>query len=95
MKEQDMDMEYDFIKIEEGEESEQVSTQLVANTKRSMIARKPTRSQEEYESFIESKYTEVHYMSDGTPYDVTVTVLKPEVNDLEGLKQCYAYQTRS
>lgn len=33
-------------------------------------------------------------MQDGTPYDVTVTVLKPEVNDLEGLKQCYAYQTR-
>lgn len=95
MKEQNMDMDYDFIKIEEGEESEEVSTQLVANSKRGMMSKRPVRTQEEYESFIESTYTEVHYKADGTAYDVTVTVLKPEVNELEGLNQCYAYQTRS
>ncbi len=84
--------DFDFNLLEEGETSEVVSVTLKSDTKKKYSTVK-VRSQEEYETYIDSHYFETHYMQDGTPYEVKVTVLKPEVNMLEQLRPAYAYAT--
>ncbi|WPK18998.1 hypothetical protein [Salmonella phage SD-6_S16] len=46
--------EFDFNKLEEGEESELVSVTLKADSKKKYSSAVRSRSQEEYETFIES-----------------------------------------
>lgn len=82
--------EYDFTRIEEGDQSEVVSVTLKADSKKKPAERR-ARSQEEYETFIESVHYETFYTKDGAPYEVRVTVLKPEVNPLENLKPVYCW----
>lgn len=54
----------------------------------------PSRTKEEYETFIESVHYEtlIHPLS-GEEYSVRVTVLKPEVNPLEFMRPVFAYST--
>lgn len=84
--------EFDFTKLEEGDASELVSVTLKSDTKKKYSTVK-IRSQEDYETYIDSHYFETHYTQDGAPYEVKVTVLKPEVNMLEELRPAYAYAT--
>lgn len=83
--------DFDFNKLENGEESELVSVTLKADTKKKYSPTVRARSQEEYETFIDSIHYETHYLQDGTAYEVKVTVLKPEVNPLENLRPVYCW----
>lgn len=52
------------------------------------------RSQEEYETFIESvRYETLTHPTTGEEYQVKVTVLKPEVNPLENMKPVFAFSS--
>ncbi|EHU8781190.1 hypothetical protein KZR87_001706 [Escherichia coli] len=83
--------EFDFNKLENGEESELVSVTLKADSKKKYSSAVRSRSQEEYETFIESIHYETFHHADGTPYEVRVTVLKPEVNPMENLRPVYCW----
>lgn len=84
--------ERDFNDIE-NEEVEVVS--VTAKTEgRKKFSTVTVRSQEDYETFIESIHYETHtHPTTGEEYQVKVTVLKPEVNPLEQMKPCFAYST--
>lgn len=85
--------ENDFEALENGEVGELVSVTLKADSKKKFSTVR-VRPQEEYEEFIESFYYETHYRpGTGEPYEVKVTVLKPEVNPLENMRPAYAYST--
>lgn len=83
----------DEMNFEDNIESEIVSRTIKADTKKKYTPMVASRSQEEYETFIQSTYTEVHYTSSGEPYEVKVTVLKPEVNPMELLRPAYAFSS--
>ncbi|USL83478.1 putative HNH endonuclease [Escherichia phage A4] len=85
--------EFDFNKLENGEEAELVSVTLKSDTKKKYSSAVRARSQEEYETFIESIHYETMTRVDGSTYEVRVTVLKPEVNPLENLKPVYCWGT--
>lgn len=84
----------DFNDIE-NEEVEVVS--VTAKSESSSVKKLRTvavRSQEEYETFIDSIHFETHiHPVSGEEYQVKVTVLKPEVNPLETLRPVFAYST--
>lgn len=84
--------ERDFNEIE-NEEVEIVS--VTAKTEgRKKFSTVTARSQEEYETFIESVHFEtLTHPTTGEEYQVKVTVLKPEINPLEAMKPCFAYST--
>ena len=76
------------------EEVEIVSITMKTESRKKFASAVVARSQEEYETFIESVYFETHqHPVTGEDYQVKVTVLKPEVNVLETLKPAYAYST--
>lgn len=84
----------DFNDIE-NEEVELVSVTAKAEGNSSKKLRTVTvRSQEEYETFIESVHFEtLKHPTTGEEYQVKVTVLKPEVNPLENMRPVFAYST--
>lgn len=76
------------------EEVEIVSITMKTESRKKFAAAVVTRSQEEYETFVESTHFEtlIHPES-GEEYQVKVTVLKPEINPQELLRPAYAYST--
>lgn len=79
---------------EYSDEVEIVSITMKTESRKKFAAAVVTRSQEEYETFIESTHFETltHPVS-GEEYQVKVTVLKPEINPQELLRPAYAYST--
>ncbi len=79
---------------EYNDDVEIVSITMKTESRRKMTAAVVTRTQEEYEEFIESTYFETHiHPLTGEEYQVKVTVLKPEINQQELLRPAYAYST--
>lgn len=84
--------ERDFNDIE-NEEVEIVSVTAKSEGKKK-FSTVTVRSQEDYETFIESVRYETHtHPTTGEEYQVKVTVLKPEVNPLENMRPVFAYST--
>jgi|AGFT01.1.fsa_nt_gi hypothetical protein len=84
--------ERDFNDIE-NEEVEVVSVTAKADSKKK-YSTVTARSQEEYETFIDSVHFEtLTHPTTGEEYQVKVTVLKPEVNPLENMRPVFAYST--
>lgn len=85
----------DFMDIE-NEEVEVVSVTAKAegNSAKKLRTNAIVRSQEEYDSFVESVHFEtMTHPTTGQEYQVKVTVLKPEVNPLENMRPVFAYST--
>lgn len=84
--------ERDFNDIE-NEEVELVSVTAKTDSKKKYRT-VAVRSQEEYETFIDSiHYETLTHPTTGLNYEVKVTVLKPEVNPLENMRPVFAYST--
>ncbi|AFC21511.1 hypothetical protein GAP32_063 [Cronobacter phage vB_CsaM_GAP32] len=85
--ENDVDNEYN-------DDVEIVSVTMKTESRKKFAASVVSRSQEDYETFIESVHYETltHPVS-GVQYQVKVTVLKPEINPQELLRPAYAYST--
>lgn len=85
--ENDVDNEYN-------DDVEIVSVTMKTESRKKFAASVVSRSQEDYETFIESVHYETltHQVS-GVQYQVKVTVLKPEINPQELLRPAYAYST--
>lgn len=76
------------------EEVEIISITPKADSKKKFTSAPVARTQEEYDECVESFYFETHYHPEtNEPYEVKVTVLKPEVNPMELLRPAYAYAT--
>lgn len=85
--------ENDFTLLEDGEVGELVSVTLKADSKKKFSTVR-ARTQEEFDEYVESVHYETMYRpGTGEPYQVKVTVLKPEANPLEFLRPAYAYST--
>lgn len=84
---------------EDGTNSEDIQDEIISITMKTESKKKysslvVSRSKEEYETYIEGFYYETHYHPlTNEPYQVKVTVLKPEVNPFELLKPAYCYGT--
>jgi hypothetical protein len=84
--------ERDFNEIE-NEEVELVSVTAKSDSKKKYRT-VAVRSQEEYETFIDSIHFEtLTHPTTGEDYQVKVTVLKPEINPQENLRPVFAYST--
>ena len=79
----------------EFEEDQEIVVGVRADSKRKFSASVISRSVEEYEEHIESIHYETMTTADGVPYEVKVTVLKPELNPMELLRPAFAYTTHS
>lgn len=79
---------------EYNEDVEIVSVTMKTDTRKKYAASVISRSQEDYETYIENVYFETltHPVS-GIEYQVKVTVLKPEINPMELMRPAYAYST--
>lgn len=75
------------------DESEIVSRTIKSDTKKKYTPMVASRSQEEYETYITGSYKETWYKPNGEAYEVTITVLKPEVNPMELLRPAYAFSS--
>ena len=78
----------------ENDDVEIISITMKTESRKKFAASVISRTQEDYETFIESAYFETltHPVS-GEQYQVKVTVLKPEINPQELLRPAYAYST--
>lgn len=84
----DTDLEYGE------EEVEIVSITMKTDTRKKYAAAVVARSQEEFDTYVEGFYYETLYRPDtNEPYQVKVTVLRPEVNPMELMRPAYAYST--
>lgn len=71
-----------------------VSITMKTESRKKFASSVVSRSQEEYETFIEGVYFETHkHPVTGEDYQVKVTVLTPEINPQELLRPAYAYST--
>lgn len=88
----DSDTENDVDEL--NDDVEIVSITMKSESRKKFSASVISRSQEEYETFIDSVHYETltHPVS-GLEYQVKVTVLKPEINPQELLRPAYAYST--
>ena len=85
--ENDVDNEYN-------DDVEIVSVTMKTESRKKYSAAVVSRSQEEYETFVESvHYETLKHPVSGIEYQVKVTVLKPEINPQELLRPAYAYST--
>jgi hypothetical protein len=76
------------------EDVEIVSVTMKTESRKKFAASVISRSQEDYETYIEGVYFETHkHPLTGEDYQVKVTVLKPEINPQELLRPAYAYST--
>ena len=74
------------------EEVEILSVTMKTESRKKFASSVVSRSQEEYETYIEGAYFETHkHPVTGEDYQVKVTVLKPEINPTELLRPAYAY----
>lgn len=82
------------VDVENNDDVEIVSVTMKTESRKKFAASVIARSQEEYETYIESVHYETltHPVS-GLEYQVKVTVLKPEINPQELLRPAYAYST--
>lgn len=88
------EMEYDNFDPD-ADESEILSSTMLGDTKKKYGNAVPTRSVEEYNALIESVYFETHYHPvTGEPYEVKVTVFKPEINPMELLRPAFAFSSQ-
>lgn len=79
---------------DESDDVEIVSITMKSDTKKRYTGSVITRSQEDYETYIDYVYYEtVYHPTTNEPYQVKVTVLKPEINPLEMMRPVYAYST--
>lgn len=90
----DTDSDTNDVDNEYNDDVEIISVTMKTESRKKLSAAVVSRSQEEYETYIESIHYEtlVHPVS-GEEYQVKVTVLKPEVNLQELLRPAYAYST--
>lgn len=72
-------------------ESEVISSELRAESRKKYIPSSLTRSVEEYESMIESIEMITLHHKDGTPYQARLIKFKPEDNPLEHVRPVYVY----
>jgi hypothetical protein len=86
---------YDENSVDEyNEEVEIISITMKTESRKKFAASVVTRSQEDYETFIESiHYETLTHPVSGEDYQVKVTVLVPEINPQELLRPAYAYST--
>lgn len=85
----DVDTEYS-----DAEDVEIVSVTMKTESRRKFASSVVSRSQEDYETYIEGVYFEtIKHPVTGENYQVKVTVLKPEINPTELLRPAYAYST--
>lgn len=71
-----------------------VSVTMKTEGRKKFAASVVARSQEDYETYIDSVYFETHkHPVTGEDYQVKVTVLTPEINPQELLRPAYAYST--
>lgn len=71
-----------------------ISVTMKTESRKKFAASVVSRSQEEYETYIESvHYETLTHPESGVQYQVKVTVLKPEINPQELLRPAYAYST--
>lgn len=93
------DESYDSDNVDTDDSDNEEVTEIVSVTmktegRKKFAASVIARSQEEYETFIESVYFETHkHPTTGEDYQVKVTVLTPEINPQELLRPAYAYST--
>ncbi|EBS4516664.1 hypothetical protein DQT32_04545 [Salmonella enterica subsp. enterica serovar Braenderup] len=79
---------------EYSDDVEIVSVTMKTDTRKKYAAAVVSRSQEEYETYIESFYYEtLIHPETKQEYQVKVTVLKPEINPMELMRPAYAYST--
>ena len=71
-----------------------ISVTMKTESRKKFSSSVVSRTQEEYETFIESvHYETLTHPTSGEQYQVKVTVLKPEINPQELLRPVYAYST--
>lgn len=93
MEDDKFDMFADMVE-ESDDVVEVVSVVLKSESKKKLGSTVKVRSQEEYDEFVESFHYETFYHPEtNEPYQVKVTVLKPEVNPLENMRPVFAYST--
>ncbi len=73
------------------DEPVQRTVKVISDTKKKYTTNTPVRSQEDYEEWVDSVHYETMTHTDGTQYEVKVTLLKPGANPLENMKPAYAY----
>lgn len=82
------------IDAESKDDVEVVSVTLKSESKKKLSATVHVRSKEEYETYIESIHYETMYRPDtNEPYQVKVTILKPEINPMENIRPVFAYSS--
>ncbi len=90
----DYDSENVDTEFSDVEDVEIVSITMKTESRKKFASSVVSRSQEEYETYIEGVYFETHkHPLTGEDYQVKVTVLKPEINPQELLRPAYAYST--
>lgn len=79
--------------VVQDDEPVQRTVKINTDTKKKYTSTVITRSQEDYEEWIQSTHYETMTNPDGSTYEVKVTVLKPGINPLENLRPAYAFAT--
>lgn len=93
----DVEKSSTVLKNEDNEKSE-VQDEIVSITMKTDTRKKYSavivRSQEEYDTYVVGNYVEsLNHPETNEEYQVTITVLEPEVNPMELMRPAYAYSS--
>lgn len=79
--------------VQSEEEVEVVSSTVRSDSRRKFAPSTPLRSQEEYDSMIESVEMITLHRKDGSSYEAKLTKFKPEDNPMEHIRPVFVYGT--